>query len=465
MQKTIYSFFIAAFSTLLLLTVHSQNYQPFRQGKMYFYQYNVSDLHFLRIDSAGTEGGDSVFFFNTLAKPFSPSNRHMGWSLDHDNIVLRKMIARPGGRFVFLDSLGDSLVLETQVPVGTNWTFHTGSGTSATLTSKLFSPLLGTSDTILTYQVGTASTITLSKAHGLTAFPDLRDLTSSSGWNTSFSVWRLPGKPVQKLEIFDFEPGDYFGWYSYYGPWQVYLHEHWRRLTIQTRTVSATGDSITYTGWEETLSADHNYFPSEWDYEPWSNYEFTYINHPNSKFGLPVGEHIGGMLLMKAEEEFSTGRLVLEFSQFDLDTFTNSLIPIIDNSNLTIYKSGLGNTYDGISGIWENLTEMECYRKTTDSLMPCEPFDSIVSVDPLISQQVNITAFPNPARDYLEIHYDGPNPHRLDLQLVDLMGKIVKREQLPASGAKVDIGTLPEGMYLLSFPRLSVAPKKILITR
>ncbi len=67
-------------------------------------------------------------------------------------------------------------------------------------------------------------------------------------------------------------------------------------------------------------------------------------------------------------------------------------------------------------------------------------------------QTYAIRIFPNPAHEDLFLHIQNPPKENLNLQLMDVTGRVVHGQQLPAGTAfwNMPLALIPEGIYLLS---------------
>lgn len=74
-----------------------------------------------------------------------------------------------------------------------------------------------------------------------------------------------------------------------------------------------------------------------------------------------------------------------------------------------------------------------------------------VIVEENIETPVEVTVYPNPASDYLNISFTEPPDTKVDLYLFDTNGKLFKNEVIePLSGDKqLDFQDLPSGVYIL----------------
>ena len=80
-----------------------------------------------------------------------------------------------------------------------------------------------------------------------------------------------------------------------------------------------------------------------------------------------------------------------------------------------------------------------------------------------------LVAYPNPAHDRMTILFGNPAPRKGVLQLVDVVGKVVRRWELPLArennGLQIDTKAIPVGMYLLHLSANQSYTTKVFIER
>ena len=74
-------------------------------------------------------------------------------------------------------------------------------------------------------------------------------------------------------------------------------------------------------------------------------------------------------------------------------------------------------------------------------------------------EQLNI--YPNPARDFLQVEYDGLANGKGEFALVDLLGKPFLQRDLGQTNDEfqVDISKVPSGVYTVSYTHLTLPTK------
>lgn len=66
-----------------------------------------------------------------------------------------------------------------------------------------------------------------------------------------------------------------------------------------------------------------------------------------------------------------------------------------------------------------------------------------------VSQERNITVYPNPSQGQFTIHIDGAGQGLLDIQVFDLSGKVMLQQNQVSANQKIDISSISPGLYLL----------------
>ena len=82
-----------------------------------------------------------------------------------------------------------------------------------------------------------------------------------------------------------------------------------------------------------------------------------------------------------------------------------------------------------------------------------QPFLSAKALFPSHAREYDIKIFPNPTNELLNIFINTTAEELLDMQLIDLTGKIIYKKAIAPRTAEVkyNLKHIPEGMYILSF--------------
>lgn len=212
--------------SVLFLSASAQNFQPFRKGLTYHFT-SQDSVFSMRIDSVKMENGDSVFVFNETIKP-APANTT--GNCDQQQVIYQflvrknnqfgyKMLAKANREYVFQAETGQEFTLKTKAAVGQSWQFSAAPAVTATLTAKAVEPVATVSDSVLTFTLSNGQIIKLSKTYGFVKAPNFIALTDASFKPKDLEFYALPEKQVGQaisnpLQIFDFQPGDKFGYHS-----------------------------------------------------------------------------------------------------------------------------------------------------------------------------------------------------------------------------------------------------------
>lgn len=164
---------------LVALFPSAQNYRPFYGSENQTFHYKLEDtgstsfVHFRsRIDSVGTMGGDTAWFFPMLAHPITNFDAYF---LDNENDLGAFMVERPGGAFEFHSLIsGDTIFLRTQMPLNTAWPFRSTATITAEITARTWGTVFGTTtDSILEISLSDGKEIRLSQNYGMIEYPRL----------------------------------------------------------------------------------------------------------------------------------------------------------------------------------------------------------------------------------------------------------------------------------------------------
>jgi len=94
---------------------------------------------------------------------------------------------------------------------------------------------------------------------------------------------------------------------------------------------------------------------------------------------------------------------------------------------------------------------LRCYSDATlsyvlDAEIPCDYVDGPTSINGRQLKDRNISVYPNPAQDYINIKADGINLKDAEIHIYDAVGKKVNAS---IANGKIDVSALAQGMYLL----------------
>ena len=94
---------------------------------------------------------------------------------------------------------------------------------------------------------------------------------------------------------------------------------------------------------------------------------------------------------------------------------------------------------------------------------------SSLGVEDVTNQVSNITIVPNPNTGEFTVYYEGVSNEPVEVSVLNLLGQKVlpvSKESLPGNKVKINLGHVPQGMYLLMLENeSSIAFRKFLISR
>jgi hypothetical protein len=185
----------------------AQDYRPFSPGITYHFAQAGStasaetQIHMFRVDSVGTLGGDSVFYFNR--------NCHYGPNNVFTRLTLFGAAFRwhaPTGKATFVGAGGnDTVQILTRGPIGRQWNFTRS--VQATIQSRQVQQVLGQPDSILTIALSDGQTLQCSRTYGLVSGPALFSyLGTSYLYRTTPFTTKVCGLPERHMGAVDLRP-------------------------------------------------------------------------------------------------------------------------------------------------------------------------------------------------------------------------------------------------------------------
>lgn len=462
-----------------------QAYRPFHPGLTYVYdcQYvRLSDgirlegLYGLAIDSVGTEGTDSVFFFNVIGRTGQIWDTLIPGS---DNLFGQRMLDRGQGMYLLLTGTSDSFFIQTQVPLQTTWTFHPGTGTTATLLDKGAQQVWGMADTVLSIALSSGDTLLLSRSYGLLrgrAFLPIDSIAVSNNypaWGYWFGIFsmtgplELAGLPELGLgekmpwveEIYDFAPGESFLLASH-----GYCDHDWAYtltwLTVLERSESLDGDTLRYRMARKRIEID----------ETWTGLDTTYLGQDTVYWTfvrdeMPIWSsaasgarflsfEIKGNLQMSGPFRFDSynKRPLMNFQSYLYEPTLDRYISI-STVSIEDVVVGLGKTYFKYTVLVPQFGHCLVWAaKHTDTVGVYIAPETLVSIDEPRGQS-GPRIFPNPFQQELEISLCWDRPvDRWQLAISDIQGRVVASKEVPRAPCLETrwwLAHLPPGMYFL----------------
>lgn len=245
---------LLAFSFLGNATAQTTAWRPFRPGLVYAFRTAQADSIFtFRVDSVYTDGPDSVYRFNRTLRVVRGGYYHP----TKNNLFGARMQFRPGtGTYTFYleaDVLGPARqwTLQTKIKAGDSYGPPAGETSTTTALSKVERPVLsGLPDSVLTLRTSAPDndSLVFSRRYGALQLP--RSLYHTQARSRPLYLAELPVSISQSHYyspswLFDFQPGDEFGFRAYNSPltvFQCYENLMLRRILTRQQTV----DSLIY---------------------------------------------------------------------------------------------------------------------------------------------------------------------------------------------------------------------------
>ena len=73
----------------------------------------------------------------------------------------------------------------------------------------------------------------------------------------------------------------------------------------------------------------------------------------------------------------------------------------------------------------------------------------IQEIEPVISKQINLSLYPNPTTNHLNIVLQSQNKTITQLQIIDLQGKLIQQKTINSAQAQLNISKLAKGIYII----------------
>ena len=87
---------------------------------------------------------------------------------------------------------------------------------------------------------------------------------------------------------------------------------------------------------------------------------------------------------------------------------------------------------------------------------------NLTSLDKAESNELTIDLYPNPARDYLTISSNSLN-HESEFKLLSMDGRIILKKEMNGNEEKIDLSSLPQGVFIAEIISSGTSYRKILI--
>ncbi|MCB9235958.1 MAG: T9SS type A sorting domain-containing protein [Bacteroidia bacterium] len=465
------------FLLFTLLAARAQSWHPFPFQGPYHYTFQNTNfwpedrVYSLQVDSVTFNGSDSVYWFNRIGRSIvneilldCDSFQVYGeYQLDRDNIFGEKMVAHANGEMVFISTEGDTVFLQTNAQTGVSWNFQPDSGITAVRSGTSQMAILGVMDSVQTINLSNGQQILLSKSHGFVQVPEFYRLKFwGSPLLNPLTLWGIPSQGLGRHlpdfdDIFRVEVGDIFQTQGHY--YDTFFQSGSTNLNeyrITGFSISPDSGQITWNYTKETViitnppfgpvdSAYYSPITGSKTFERIDYPEFDLLSYQGSiTFGLA-----NWLTLPAALSPDLNGRVSREYEGYQLyDSCSHSLWNF-EYAGSRSYATGLGRIFwaDNFVEYYESEL-LTCYRKSTDSLLPCPDLSTLVGRDKVVEAD-DFILFPNPTAG--QIHLQGlPSPGG-QIRMLTPTGQEILRQFFTAPSLSLEFppGQLPGGIYLL----------------
>ncbi|MEM0998305.1 MAG: T9SS type A sorting domain-containing protein [Bacteroidota bacterium] len=449
---------IATGLLLLAFCAPAQDYRPFYGPTDLIFDFfdDITQLttreHYrLRVDSIGTVDGDDAWFFPQVARPVNAQL----YELEKENDFGAYCVQRPGGRFVFMSlENNDSIVLETQLPLNAPWTFHAGSNVTAEITQKSTTFLFNSvSDSLLRIEMSDNTVFLLTQNNGaLTVYNPAHYFRGAPIRSYSRNG---PAFVPRLLDYYDWALGGTIEEEDFPFDGKTY----WLRSTVTGKTIAPDSSTVSLQLNRRTVSID----------------QFNNVTDDTSTVQLTVSDSSSPYLFLSRMEYrmIDTNLVAIANTNFDNPTFsgrqTQQVLPWIRQGNTALppgfsvnvyedYTTGIGRSrFENIGGSttggFFQYRRTTCFTNFPETEGQCTDLDSVIAlpVNPAFPN-ARITVYPNPAKDRLQVDWEGIPAGKKRLKLYDLQGRMVNSQVLtPARNGRLTLDlNLQDGLYFLA---------------
>lgn len=487
--------FLFMCSALLLLSIPSargQNWRPFRpNGNVHAFRGTSADTVLtLRLDSAGTQGPDSVYYFNRIMRRANVSGTQYQWRMSRNNQFGQHLRYSPAERSYALFwnggpttglTLDITLVLKPFARVGDTWSSaFTDYGVPTTLVSRGVALIDGVQDSIATFRLGAApgKNVVLSKNYGLVSGP--ANLLFGGGPSKTLSLARRPAPATQSfydpLAVLDLQPGDELGYYYEITGVTVSCGHSWTLRRVLSRQV--TTDSVAYLFQEQTRFVNTpgpNCSPAGTYLSPITRIRVAASRRTGrwAGDGRPSGRMLPinpDLLAYEYRLQPQTGlstRLMMGYPVVNNRTsFCNSRAPL---RREMLYRLGAGPTFidfpaidlegwyqvvaEGIGPVAEYYNTMTYFSRTANGVIQtCGNRANFATLLPTRAAQhaALLKLHPNPAAETATFTLPTPARAGTRVSLLDELGRTVKTQDVATGQTDVQLNLrgLAAGVYV-----------------
>lgn len=478
----------------------SQNYLSIKtDASSYYFEQTNQSVFPIRIDSVKTYGDSTDYYSFCMIRPLHNNSLY---TLKGSSWIGKKMVDCGNGINLFFNFNNDTIYIKTNALLNQTWRFYTyanGNYINATISNYTNENFLGLSDSVKTIsiqvkdQYGNNITnnvnnyqLKLSKNFGFIQIFDFYDFPANSGsmdiYSVSNYVMELIGlsnplvgwQNITLKDVYSMVPGDEIQLIrNYYQP-NYGTNNYWivTEKTINkylARVENLNHDTVAFTI-DKCFWRKQQYYP---------NLPSFITTHDTivEKFAL-----IGEFDKLPLEPIYSNSEYgyYVKLNSYGFEPSmlfhgTNDTVQAIqfDGWNYVYFNRDLGNTYiyDGFMG-YSNQTSYNYYNVNgniygssfifiCDSLM-ADTTLGIVS----LKLMNNISFYPNPASNYIEIISNINNIQNFNLEIFDLQGRLLKSELIKENQQVINISELQEGLFIVKISNQNNSENfKLIISR
>ncbi len=472
-----HSTIILSFFVLNLLSVQAQDYQTVLSERTYYYSKDNEEIDVLDVDSTQFES-DSIFYFSSRIRNFDDCYSPSGPSWFGS-----KLIIKANGDNCFLNRNEDSIIIRTQGDIGDSWTVYKENsliiiGEVTDIDTMSFLTLIDSVKTIqfsafdgnlipVDHSINNMS-IYLSKKYGLiqtlnfSLFPSYSEPVFYN--YHEIEMFQLAGLShpelgIQNLEwndIYDFQAGDKIHTIE-----ESYYNFPYTKIRTKKTFISRTDaeDSISYIVSIEKIVNRGVVNEVAWNWGPpefVAPYIDTLTYYADSLLSLMPGDPIiefwgwdaAWAYKLKKYDEFivktkpDIENTIIHFSDPCWETWEGE----VNSYGERDYIKGGGGPYYRHYERGENAPYLAesvelVYLKKTDLL-----WGTPLSFNLNFYSEPAIAVMPNPAQEYILIEI--PEQYiPSTIELYDVMGRMVIKENIQASNWRIDLGANIRGQY------------------
>ena len=450
---------------------NAQNYQCFQNGVTNYFTNSNNYLRGIRIDSTITSGDTTIYYpFHTIRNQHGPVIDSNGGSW-----LGKKVLALTNGTYTFDTYWGNPLTIQTQSIVGDFWILYQDTSSryyGASLAAIDTMTVLGVLDSIKLIKIIAIEGSTIATSDPLNNLEII--LSRNFGFVKIFDLYMFPYHPAgspyvhgtdyfydncgsqifnlvnfikpPNTQVYDFNVGDYFEFHGY-APADRY-NEVYFIDTITAKDILSP-DSITY------IIHTKNYI-QYFDHPGWAA-NGSSVHSLNATSSVSIAN-----ISMPEETEM---RDIVHYSQNDSSDCltcpnyaysTNYMLYGEPCGSYSEYKIGFGKTayghcYDATPGPGSSESYQMIYSYKNGQ--GYGSYHALPTEIDEVSTQRSIGIFPNPATAEIMISAtDKIN----DLTICNFIGQLVFVSQYDAKNIKVNVRSLPPGVYFIKINNLEV---------